>query len=132
MNARPLRRFVGLAALAALLLPQAHGLAAAGTPGSALPPSSKQSETKQAETKQPGAKQSRAKQVPSAQPGSEVRVSATAAADDALRPAATRAAPRRLDVNLPLQVSFETGAVQQADITPDGKWLALWRWRLDN
>ncbi len=47
--------------------------------------------------------------------------------DEALRPLAQRAAPRRLDVNLPQQISFETGAVQQADITPDGRWLALTR-----
>jgi len=52
---------------------------------------------------------------------------AKALVDEALRPAAKRAAPRRLDVNLPEQVSFETGDVQQADITPDGKWLALTR-----
>lgn len=122
MNARPLRRFVGLAALAALLLPQAQDLAAAGTPGSALSPSSKQTETKQS-----GANPIDSRQSPSAQTGSAQGASAPAAADDALRPAATRAAPRRLDVNLPLQVSFETGAVQQADITPDGKWLVLSR-----
>ena len=40
---------------------------------------------------------------------------------------AARMAPRKLAVNLPRQESFETGAVQQADITPDGKWLALTR-----
>jgi CHAT domain-containing protein len=47
--------------------------------------------------------------------------------DDALRASAKRAAPRRLDVNLPRQASFETGDVQQADITPDGRWLAVTR-----
>ncbi|HWR04863.1 MAG TPA: hypothetical protein VN419_12735, partial [Humidesulfovibrio sp.] len=50
-----------------------------------------------------------------------------AIAKEALRPMAPRQAPRKLDVNLPVQASFETGAVQQADITPDGKWLALAR-----
>lgn len=44
-----------------------------------------------------------------------------------LRPAAMRTAPRKLDVNLPEQASFETGAVRQADVSRDGKWLVLTR-----
>ncbi|MBI5519873.1 MAG: CHAT domain-containing protein [Desulfovibrio sp.] len=48
-------------------------------------------------------------------------------AEEAWKTPVQRQAPRRLDVNLPVQASFETGAVQQADITPDGKWLALAR-----
>lgn len=43
---------------------------------------------------------------------------------DALRPAALRQAPRKLDVNLPVQVTFETGSVQHMDASADGKWLA--------
>lgn len=48
-------------------------------------------------------------------------------ADGLLRPAARRSAPRKLDVNLPEQVSFETGAVRQADVSRDGRWLVLTR-----
>lgn len=43
---------------------------------------------------------------------------------DATRPQVQRQAPRRLDVNLPVQVTFETGAVQHLDVSADGKWLA--------
>lgn len=43
---------------------------------------------------------------------------------DASRPAMQRQAPRRLDVNQPAQVTFETGAVQHMDASADGKWLA--------
>ncbi len=43
---------------------------------------------------------------------------------DAMRPAAMRQAPRKLDVNQPAQVTFETGAVQHMDASADGKWLA--------
>lgn len=71
-----------------------------------------------------------APQAKTAAPAQETAAQAVAAqklVDDALRPGLKRAAPRRLDVNLPVQASFETGAVQQADITPDGKWLALAR-----
>jgi len=46
---------------------------------------------------------------------------------ESLRPEIKRVAPRKLDVNIPLQVSYETGAVQHLDITPDGKWLAYTR-----
>ena len=53
--------------------------------------------------------------------------SAQAVIDEALRPQAQRAQPRRLDVNLPVQISFETGDVLGLDITPDGKWLAYTR-----
>lgn len=63
-------------------------------------------------------------------PGSGLAADAAAPralVDDALRPLAQRAAPRRLDVNLPGQVSFETGDVQQAALTPNGKWLAVTR-----
>ncbi len=63
-------------------------------------------------------------------PGSGLAADAAAPkalVDDALRAPAQRAAPRRLDVNLPEQVSFETGDVQQAAITPDGGWLAVTR-----
>ncbi|MDP2848167.1 MAG: CHAT domain-containing protein [Humidesulfovibrio sp.] len=68
-----------------------------------------------------------AKSAPPADDISAQSVSAQKLAAEALRPSAKRAAPRRLDVNFPVQASFETGAVQQADITPDGKWLALAR-----
>lgn len=46
---------------------------------------------------------------------------------DVLRAPAKRFAPRRLEVNQPVQVSFETGTVLHMDITPDGKWLAYTR-----
>jgi len=59
--------------------------------------------------------------------GDQTRASAQAMAQEALRPTAKRAAPRRIDVNQPQQITFETGAVQQADTTPDGLWLAITR-----
>ncbi|GAB6125783.1 CHAT domain-containing protein [Humidesulfovibrio idahonensis] len=66
-------------------------------------------------------------QAKQAAPAPDPAASVKALVDDALRPMAQRIAPRKLDVNLPTQVSFETGAVQQADVTPDGKWLAVSR-----
>lgn len=135
MNARSKGRFtnlVALATLAALMLPPADGFGAAATLGGSLSPSAKQTDAKLADAKLAGTQKAGANQIDSKQglpdqTASAQGASVSAAADDALRPAATRAAPRRLDVNLPLQVSFETGAVQQADITPDGKWLVLAR-----
>ncbi|MDO9632191.1 MAG: hypothetical protein Q7I92_09875, partial [Humidesulfovibrio sp.] len=44
-----------------------------------------------------------------------------------MRAPAIRVVPRRLEVNQPVQVSFETGNVLHMDITPDGKWLAYTR-----
>ncbi|MDR3641581.1 MAG: CHAT domain-containing protein [Humidesulfovibrio sp.] len=72
-----------------------------------------------------------AKSAPAKNPAKAVKtttdpgVSVKALVDDALRPMGQRMAPRKLDVNQPEQVSFETGAVQQADVTPDGKWLVV-------
>jgi len=97
MNAHRLRQLVAWAALAACLLPGPLGRAELLAAPVAKAPEPTQS------------------------------AAAQALADEALRPKAKRVAPRRLDVNLPVQVSFETGAVQQADITPDGKLLALAR-----
>jgi CHAT domain-containing protein/Tol biopolymer transport system component len=97
MNAHCLRRLVAWAALAACLLPGPLERDALWAAPAAKAPEQAQS------------------------------AAAQAIVDEALRPKATRVAPRRLDVNLPVQVSFETGAVQQADITPDGKWLVLAR-----
>ncbi|MGE4265014.1 MAG: CHAT domain-containing protein [Desulfovibrio sp.] len=97
MNAHNLRRLVAWAALTACLLPCPLGHGVL----LAAPPANTATQTQS--------------------------TAAQTIVDQALRPKATRIAPRRLDVNLPVQVSFETGAVQQADITPDGKWLVLAR-----
>lgn len=84
----------------------------------------------------------RSQEVQSAQPQAQTLKSAKAIAEEALRAPAIRMAPRRLEVNQPVQVSFETGNVLHMDITPDGKWLAytrqgngyaeLWLSSLDN
>lgn len=97
MNAQRLRHIISWAALAACLLPGPLGRGDLLAAPAATTPDQTQS------------------------------AAAQAIVDEALRPKTKRAAPRRIDVNLPVQVSFETGAVQQADITPDGKWLALSR-----
>ena len=81
-------------------------------------------------------------QAAEAQAQAQTLQTAKALAEEAKRPQGLRAAPRRLEVNLPVQVSFETGDIQHMDITPDGKWLAytrhsagyneLWLRSLDN
>ncbi|GEM_PF-619143 len=102
MNARPFRnpfrQLLAGAGLALLLLPMPAPAPAAQPVVAAIPPAT-----------------------------SAVTAAAKALAEDALRPAAKRAAPRRLEVNQPVQVSFETGSVPHMDITPDGKWLAYTR-----
>lgn len=62
-----------------------------------------------------------------AEPAAQPILSAKALAEDALRQQLPRTAPRRLDVNVPVQVSFETGDVLHMDITPNGKWMAYTR-----
>ena len=84
MNAHRLRQFLAWAVLSASLLP---GLVFAAPAAKAAPP---------------------------AEDISAQGIAAQKLAAEALRPSAKRSAPRRLDVNQPVQASFETGAVQQA------------------
>ncbi|MDQ7834058.1 MAG: CHAT domain-containing protein [Humidesulfovibrio sp.] len=67
------------------------------------------------------------KATPAAVPQTQLDQSAKALSEEALRATGKRLAPRRVEVNRPVQVTFETGAVQHLDITPDGKWLAYTR-----
>jgi CHAT domain-containing protein len=101
MNARILRHLFSGAALALLLLPAPLRAAALQASAGQKPEAAKSEAVKTADAKS---------------------IAAEAAAHNA-----KRQAPRRLDVNQPRQESFETGAVQQAAVTPDGKWLALSR-----
>lgn len=60
-------------------------------------------------------------------PQAQTLTAAKALAEEAARAPAMRSAPRQLEVNQPVQVTFETGSVTDMDITPDGKWLAYTR-----
>jgi tetratricopeptide (TPR) repeat protein len=113
MNARTLREILAGSALTLSLLPVL-------CPGELLaaPPAAPADPDPKAARGAAKAGQTQAEQKTAA---------AKALAEEAQRPTSRRMAPRRLDVNLPEQASFETGAVQQADVTPDGMWLAVSR-----
>ena len=75
----------------------------------------------------PARKRTQAARPQATQPQTQALSSSKAVAEEALRAPAKRFAPRQLEVNQPLQVTFDTGSVPDMDITPDGKWLAYTR-----
>ncbi len=94
--------------------------------GATLPPAA--TATAQKRTgKSAAAPTKRATQTEQQERAARQTASAKAVAAEATRDQAKRFTPRRLDLNVARQESFETGAVQQADVTPDGKWLAYTR-----